>query len=71
MGIIVNNDALLLTQAERIARLAMTQGMPTLVFAALMMKQGALLSYGPDQLASALDRSSNASRTIRIRSCFR
>lgn len=50
-GIIVNNDALLLTQAERIARLAIAQGKPTLVFAALMAKQGALLSYGPDNLA--------------------
>jgi putative ABC transport system substrate-binding protein len=50
-GIIINNDALMLNQAERIARLAMTQGTPTLVFMALMVKQGALLSYGPDPLA--------------------
>jgi putative tryptophan/tyrosine transport system substrate-binding protein len=50
-GIIVNNDALLLNQAERIARLALTRRMPTLVFVALMVKQGALLSYGPDNLA--------------------
>jgi putative ABC transport system substrate-binding protein len=50
-GIIINNDALMLNQAERIARLAMTQGTPTLVFMALMVKQGDLLSYGPDPLA--------------------
>ena len=50
-GIIVNNDALLLTQAERIARLATAHGMPTLVFVALMVRQGAMLSYGPDNLA--------------------
>jgi ABC-type uncharacterized transport system substrate-binding protein len=50
-GVILNNDALLLTQAERIARLATAHGMPTLGFAAMMAKQGALLSYGPDNLA--------------------
>ncbi len=50
-GLIINNDALLLTQAERIARLATARGMPTLAFAAGMAKQGALLSYGPDNLA--------------------
>jgi putative ABC transport system substrate-binding protein len=50
-GIIINNDALLLNQAERIARLATERGMPTLAFVALMAKQGALLSYGPDPLA--------------------
>ena len=49
-GIIVNNDSMLLTQAERIARLAIARGMPTLGFVALMVKQGALLSYGPDLL---------------------
>jgi putative ABC transport system substrate-binding protein len=50
-GIIVNNDALLLTQGERIARLAVERGMPALAFAALMTKQGFLLTYGPDNLA--------------------
>jgi ABC-type uncharacterized transport system substrate-binding protein len=50
-GVILNNDALLLTQAERIARLATARGMPTLAFVAGMAKQGALLSYGPDNLA--------------------
>ena len=50
-GIIVNNDALLLTQAERIARLAIARGIPTLAFVGLMAKQGVLLSYGPDPLA--------------------
>jgi putative tryptophan/tyrosine transport system substrate-binding protein len=50
-GIILNNDALLLNQTERIARLALTRRMPTLAFAALMVRQGALLSYGPDNLA--------------------
>jgi ABC-type uncharacterized transport system substrate-binding protein len=50
-GIILNNDALLLTQAERIARLATARGMPTLAFVAGMAKQGALLTYGPDNLA--------------------
>jgi len=50
-GVILNNDALLLTQAERIARLATARGMPTLAFVAGMAKQGTLLSYGPDNLA--------------------
>lgn len=50
-GIILNNDALLLNQAERIAGLATARGMPTLAFVAGMAKQGALLSYGPDNLA--------------------
>lgn len=50
-GIILNNDALLLNQAERIARQATARGMPTLAFVAGMAKQGALLSYGPDNLA--------------------
>jgi putative ABC transport system substrate-binding protein len=50
-GIILNNDALLLTQAERIARLATARGMPTLAFVAGMARQGSLLSYGPDNLA--------------------
>jgi putative tryptophan/tyrosine transport system substrate-binding protein len=50
-GIIVNNDGLLLNQAERIARSALTRRMPTLAFVALMVRQGALLSYGPDNLA--------------------
>jgi putative ABC transport system substrate-binding protein len=50
-GIILNNDALLLSQAGRIARLATERGLPTLAFVAGMAKQGALLSYGPDNLA--------------------
>jgi putative tryptophan/tyrosine transport system substrate-binding protein len=50
-GIIVNNDALLLTQAERTARLASERGIPALAFVALMARQGFLLSYGPDNLA--------------------
>ncbi len=50
-GIIVNNDALLLTQADRIARLATTRGIATMGFVALMSKQGVLMSYGPDNLA--------------------
>jgi putative ABC transport system substrate-binding protein len=50
-GVILNNDALLLTQAGRIARLATERGLPTLAFVAGMAKQGALLSYGPDNLA--------------------
>jgi putative ABC transport system substrate-binding protein len=50
-GIIVNNDALLLNQGERIARLAVERGIPALAFAALMAKQGFLLSYGPDPFA--------------------
>jgi putative tryptophan/tyrosine transport system substrate-binding protein len=50
-GVILNNDALLLTQAERIAHLATARGMPTLAFVAGMAKQGAMLSYGPDNLA--------------------
>jgi putative tryptophan/tyrosine transport system substrate-binding protein len=50
-GIIVNNDALLLTQAERIGRLAIARGIPTLAFVGLMARQGVLLSYGPDPLA--------------------
>jgi putative ABC transport system substrate-binding protein len=50
-GIIVNNDALLLTQAEQIARLAIARRIPTLAFVGLMAKQGVLLSYGPDPLA--------------------
>jgi putative ABC transport system substrate-binding protein len=50
-GVILNNDALLLTQAGPIARLAAERGMPTLAFTAGMAKQGALLSYGPDNLA--------------------
>jgi putative ABC transport system substrate-binding protein len=50
-GVIVNNDALLLTQAEQIAHLAIAHGIPTLGFASVMAKQGVLLSYGPDPLA--------------------
>jgi putative tryptophan/tyrosine transport system substrate-binding protein len=50
-GLIVNNDALLLTQAERTARLASERGIPALAFVALMARQGFLLSYGPDNLA--------------------
>jgi putative ABC transport system substrate-binding protein len=50
-GIILNNDALLLNQAERISRSALRRRMPTLAFVALMVRQGALLSYGPDNLA--------------------
>ena len=50
-GVIINNDALLLTQAERIARLATARSIPTLAFVAGMARQGALLSYGPDNLA--------------------
>ena len=50
-GVIMNNDALLLTQAEQIARLATARSMPTLAFVAGMARQGALLSYGPDNLA--------------------
>jgi putative ABC transport system substrate-binding protein len=50
-GIIVNNDALLLNQGDRIARLAVERGIPALAFAALMAKQGFLLSYGPDPFA--------------------
>lgn len=50
-GVILNNDALLLTQAERIAHLAIERGVPTIAFVGLMAKQGVLLSYGPDALA--------------------
>jgi putative tryptophan/tyrosine transport system substrate-binding protein len=50
-GIIVNNDAMLLTHSERIARLANARGIPTLGFLGIMAKQGILLSYGPDSLA--------------------
>jgi putative ABC transport system substrate-binding protein len=50
-GIIVNNDAMLLTHSERIARLANARGIPTLGFLGVMAKQGILLSYGPDSLA--------------------
>jgi putative ABC transport system substrate-binding protein len=50
-GIILNNDALLLNQADRIARMATVRRIPTLAFVALMVKQGALMSYGPDNLA--------------------
>jgi putative tryptophan/tyrosine transport system substrate-binding protein len=47
-GIIINNDSMLLTQGERIARMAIARGMPTMAFIALMAKTGALLSYGPN-----------------------
>ncbi len=47
-GIIINNDAMLLTQGERIARMAIAHGMPTMVFIAVMAKDGALISYGPN-----------------------
>jgi len=50
-GIIVNNDPMLLTHSERIARLANARGIPTLGFLGIMAKQGILLSYGPDSLA--------------------
>ena len=50
-GIIVNNDAMLLTHSERIARLATARAIPTLGFLGTMAKQGILLSYGPDSLA--------------------
>ena len=50
-GVIVNNDALLLTQAERIARLAQARAIPSMGFARSMCKQGMLMSYGPDNLA--------------------
>src|ERR1700722_19225873 len=47
-GIIINNDSMLLTQGERIARMAIARGMPTMAFISLMAKTGALLSYGPN-----------------------
>jgi putative tryptophan/tyrosine transport system substrate-binding protein len=49
-GIIVNNDSMLLSQGERIARMAIARGMPTMAFISLMAKEGALLSYGPSIL---------------------
>jgi putative ABC transport system substrate-binding protein len=47
-GIIINNDSMLLTQSERIARLAAARDLPTVAFISLMAKAGALLSYGPN-----------------------
>ncbi len=47
-GIVVNNDSMLLTQGKRIARKAIARDMPIIAFIALMAKEGALLSYGPD-----------------------
>jgi putative ABC transport system substrate-binding protein len=39
---------MLLTQSERIARLAAARHIPTVTYISLMAKAGALLSYGPN-----------------------
>jgi len=47
-AIIVNNDAMLLHEDERLADLARARGLPTMVFMGPMVRAGALMSYGPN-----------------------
>lgn len=47
-GIIVNNDAMLLNERERLAQLALACGVPMMVFMGPMVRAGAFISYGPN-----------------------
>ena len=49
-GIIVNNDAMLLNERERLAQLALARGVPMMVFMGPMVRAGAFISYGPNIL---------------------
>lgn len=48
VGVIVNNDPMLLNERERIADLAIARGLPTMVFMGPMVRAGGLMSYGPN-----------------------
>jgi putative tryptophan/tyrosine transport system substrate-binding protein len=47
-AIAINNDPMMLNVGGRIAKNAMQQRLPAIVFIGLMAKAGALMSYGPN-----------------------